>query len=65
MSKIKKMDKWRTYKAYTTFGNEIVYGSWFRKSSKGNIRDLCVQMQRTYGKYMSYNGVTDVVRWNG
>lgn len=59
------MKKYRNYKAYTRFGNEVVYGSYGKKKSKENKQDLLKEMKRQYGKYIDLNDVTEIVRWNG
>ena len=59
------MKKYRTYKAYTRFGNEVVYSSYGKKKSKENKQDLLKELKRQYGKYIDLNDVTEIVRWNG
>lgn len=59
------MKKYRTYKAYTRYGCEIVYGSYSRKNSKENNQDLLKEARRHYGKLIGLKDVTEIVRWNG
>ena len=56
---------YRTYKAYTRFGNEVTYGSYGRKNSKENKKDLSNELKRCHGKYITLKDVTYVERWNG
>lgn len=56
---------YRTYKAYTRFGNDIVYESYGRKNSKENKQDLSNELKRKYGKYISLKDVDYIERWNG
>ena len=56
---------YRTYKAYTRFGNEVTYGSYGRKKSKENKQDLSNELKRHYGKYISLKDVDYIERWNG
>lgn len=56
---------YRTYKAYTRFGNEVTYGSYGRKNSKENKQDLLIALKWTYGKYISLKDVDYIERWNG
>lgn len=62
---MKKYSVYRIYKAYTRFGNEIVYGSCGRKNSKENKQDLLNALRRYYGKYIGLKDVTEIERWNG
>lgn len=55
----------RIYKAYTHFGNDIVYESYGRKNSKENKQDLSNELKRKYGKYISLKDVVYIERWNG
>ena len=55
----------RIYKAYTRFGNEVVYESYGRKNSKENKQDLSNELKRHYGKYITLKDVTFVERWDG
>lgn len=55
----------RDYKAYTRFGNEVVYESYGKKGSKQNKEDLSNALKRTYGKYITLKDVTFIERWDG
>lgn len=55
---------YRIYKAYTRFGNEVIYGSFGRKNSKENKKDLSNELKSCYGKYITLKDVTYIEIWD-